>query len=53
MAFGLTEGTSNSHPEQGTANRRFFFPNAMLELLWVHDEHEAQSPLVAPTRLWE
>ena len=24
--FGLTEGTSNTHPGQGTANRRFFFP---------------------------
>lgn len=53
VAFGLTEGTSNSHPGQGTANRRFFFRNAMLELLWVHDEHEARSSLAAPTRLWE
>ena len=53
MAFGLAEGASNSHPGQGTANRRFFFRNAMLELLWVHDEHEAQSSLVAPTRLWD
>ena len=23
--FGLTEGPSNVHPGQGTANRRFFF----------------------------
>jgi hypothetical protein len=53
VAFGLTEGTSNSHSGQGTANRRFFLRNAMLELLWVHDEHEARSSLVAPTRLWE
>lgn len=51
--FGLTEGTPNPHPGQGTASRRFFFRNAMLELLWVRDEHEARSPLVAPTRLWE
>lgn len=51
--FGLIEGTPNSHPGQGTANRRFFFRNAMLELLYVHDEREARSPLVAPTRLWE
>lgn len=35
--FGLTEGPPNVHPGQGTANRRFFFHNAMLELLWVHD----------------
>jgi hypothetical protein len=53
VAFGLSEGTPNTHPGQGTACRRFFFANAMLELLWVHDEREARSPLVAPTRLWE
>ena len=53
VEFGLTEGTRNAHPGQGTANRRFFFHNAMLELLWVHDAAEAQSELVRPTRLWE
>jgi hypothetical protein len=53
VAFGLTEGTSNLHPGQGTANRRFFFYNAMLELLWVRDEREARSPPIIPTRLWE
>jgi Rho-binding antiterminator len=37
VAFGLTEGTPNVHPGQGTANRRFFFHNFMLELLWVHN----------------
>jgi hypothetical protein len=35
VTFGLTEGSSNLHLGQGTANRRFFFYNAMLELLWV------------------
>src|SRR5207249_2167482 len=25
IAFGLTEGTPNTHPGQGTANRRFFY----------------------------
>ncbi len=53
MAFGLTEGSSNLHLGQGTANRRFFFYNAMLELLWVRDEREARSPPIAPTRLWK
>src|ERR687886_3025566 len=53
VAFGLTEGTSNLHPGQGTSNRRFFFHNAMLELVWVHDEREMRSPPIAPTRLWE
>jgi hypothetical protein len=42
VAFGLTEGSPNVHAGQGTANRRFFFRNAMLELIWVHDETEAQ-----------
>jgi hypothetical protein len=43
IAFGLTEGTPNVHAGQGTANRRFFFQSAMLELIWVHDETEAQA----------
>lgn len=50
---GLVEGSPNTHPGQGTANRRFFFESGFLELLWVHDEHEAQSALVAPTQLWD
>jgi hypothetical protein len=51
--FGLSEGSPNVHPGQGTANRRFFFENAMLELIWVEDADEARSDLVAPTGLWE
>jgi len=43
IAFGLTEGTSNVHTGQGTANRRFFFQNAMLELIWVYDETAAKA----------
>jgi hypothetical protein len=53
VRFGLVEGAPNRHPGQGTANRRFFFDNAFLELLWVDDAAAAQSPLVAPTGLWE
>ncbi|MEY2892982.1 MAG: hypothetical protein RJA98_2890 [Pseudomonadota bacterium] len=52
LAIGLVEGTGNIHPGQGTANRRFFFEGGFIELLWVHDPGEAQSPLTAPTRLW-
>jgi hypothetical protein len=52
VTFGLTEGEPNVHPGQGTANRRFFFHNAFLELLWVSDPAEAQSELVLPTQLW-
>lgn len=51
--FGLLEGRSNTHPGQGTTNRCFFFQNTMLELLWVHDPVEAQTPLTQTTRLWE
>jgi hypothetical protein len=50
---GLTEGSTNTHPGQGTASRRFFFQNAYLELLWVSDPEEAQSERARPTRLWE
>jgi hypothetical protein len=53
VSFGLVEGTPNIHPGQGTANRCFFFHNAMLELLWVHDPEEAKSELIYPTRIWE
>jgi hypothetical protein len=51
--FGLTEGFPNSHPGKGTANRRFFFYNVMLELFWVRDESEAKSELTRPAQLWE
>jgi Glyoxalase-like domain len=53
VSLGLVEGRSNRHPGQGTANRCFFFHNAMLELLWVDDVEEAKSELILPTRLWE
>jgi hypothetical protein len=53
VAFGLTEGQPNVHPGQGTACRRIFFHNSMLELLWVKDTQEVQSEAIAPTLLWE
>jgi hypothetical protein len=53
VAFGLIEGSSNVHPAQGTANRRFFFEGGFIELLWVANPLEAQSELTAPTRLWD
>jgi len=51
--LGLTEGSANTHPGQGTASRRFFFANAYLELIWVSDPEEAQGERTRPTRLWE
>jgi hypothetical protein len=53
VEFGLTEGPPNEHPGQGTATRRFFFRNAMLELLWVNDSKEAQLEATRATCLWE
>ncbi len=53
IRFGLREGSSNTHAGQGTACRRFFFRNTMLELLWVEDEVEARSERSAPAKLWE
>jgi hypothetical protein len=53
VTLGLIEGSPNIHPGQGTANRRFFFDNLMLEFLWVHNPGEAQSEPIARTRLWE
>jgi hypothetical protein len=53
VQFGLHEGPPNQHPGQGTANRRFPFANAMIELLWVSDTRQAQSERTRRTLLWE
>jgi Glyoxalase-like domain len=53
VRLGFVEGSSNTHPGQGTANRRFFFENFMLELVWVADPAEAQSERTRRTRLWD
>jgi hypothetical protein len=53
-AIGLDGPPRRSrHAGQGTANACVVFENAFLELIWVHDEREARSPLTAPTRLWD
>ncbi len=53
LRLGFVEGSPNTHPGQGTANRRFFFENFMLELVWVADPGEAQNERTRRTRLWE
>lgn len=53
VRLGLLEGSPNTHPGQGTANRRFFFRNAFLELLWVSEPAQARSEQTRRTRLWE
>jgi hypothetical protein len=40
---GMIEGTPNTHPGQGTANRRFFFRDFGLELIYFTDPDEARS----------
>lgn len=51
--FGLAEGSPNQHSGQGTACRRFFFRNAMLELIWVENAADARSDHTRRTKLWE
>ncbi len=53
LRLGFVEGSSNTHPGQGTANRRFYFDNFMLELVWVADPDEARNERTRRTRLWE
>ncbi|MEM1254995.1 MAG: VOC family protein [Cyanobacteria bacterium P01_H01_bin.21] len=43
LEHGFQEGTGNTHPGQGTANRRIYFANGMLEFLWVRDADEANN----------
>ncbi|TAE49222.1 MAG: hypothetical protein EAZ89_14430, partial [Bacteroidetes bacterium] len=51
--FGLTEGSSRVHLGQGTTNRKFYFDNFFLEILWVHNEAEITSDQIKPTGLWQ
>jgi hypothetical protein len=53
VRLGLQEAAPNIHPGQGTANRRFCFENAYLELLYVSDFSEACSDAAPRPRLWE
>jgi hypothetical protein len=53
LGLGLHEGPGNSHPGQGTVNRRFFFRNLYLELLWVEGFDEAQTGEARRTQLWD
>ena len=43
LEHGFREGPRNTHPGQGTANRRFYFANGMLEFIWVQDVDEAKN----------
>ncbi len=43
LEHGFREGPRNTHPGQGTANRRVYFANGMVEFLWVRDANEANT----------
>ncbi|MFC0170551.1 VOC family protein [Pseudoduganella danionis] len=51
LELGLTEGSANQHAGQGTANRRFFFHNAFLELLWIQHAADVNNAVTRPTQL--
>lgn len=53
VSFGLIEGSNRIHQGQGTRNRKFFFENFFLEIVWVNNECEITNELTSPTRLWE
>ncbi|MGY3795401.1 VOC family protein [uncultured Aquimarina sp.] len=53
LNFGFIEGSSRVHPGQGTTNRKFYFENFFLEVLWVINEKEIQNDITSPTTLWE
>lgn len=53
VEFGFKEGSSRVHKGQGTMNRKFYFENFFLEILWVIDENEIKSETTAVTKLWE
>lgn len=51
--FGLIEGSNRIHAGQGTTNRKFYFDNFFLEILWVYNEVELKSEQTKPTGLWQ
>jgi hypothetical protein len=53
VEFGLIEGSNRVHAGQGTTNRKFYFENFFLEILWVHNEAEINSELIKPIGLWQ
>lgn len=51
--IGFTEGSSNRHCGQGTANRRFFFHNFCLELIFIDNMDECRNTLYTQIKLFE
>jgi hypothetical protein len=53
LSAGLDEGSPNVHPGQGTANRRFFFENLYLELLFSVEDSSTPAAGLERMRLRE
>ncbi len=53
LQFGLIEGSNRIHKGQGTQNRKFYFQNFYLELLWVSNINEIKNEITAPSKLFE
>ncbi len=53
IQFGFKEGSNRIHPNQGTQNRKFYFNDFYIEILWVCNHEEITSSLTSPTQLYE
>ncbi|WGK64855.1 VOC family protein [Croceiramulus getboli] len=53
VQLGWQDGSSRIHPGQGTVNRKFYFENGFLELLWIDDLEELQNGPAATIGLQE
>ena len=53
LAFGFMEGSNRIHPNQGTQNRKFYFNDFFIEILWVHNFDEIQNERSKKSKLYE
>lgn len=53
VEFGFIEGSSRIHPNQGTKNRKFYFNDFYIEILWVYNIDEIRNKITYPTKLYE
>ncbi|WP_147392216.1 hypothetical protein [Algoriphagus lacus] len=51
LSAGFLEGINRIHPGQGTRNRKFYFENFYLEIIWENDPWELESDLIRKTGL--
>lgn len=50
---GFFEGSHRVHPGQGTRNRKFYFENFFLEIIWENDSEELETELIRNIGLTE